>query len=161
MGGICRRENRKWIDERLLLSFIVHPGLDFLGKVGGEEEDGKVGIGLEAGIAKHYFIDLGVVLDEVEFVGGDAAWHASVNGQRLLEGISLFAFFQNVEEQGPVLTLANGGHEEFAVLGGVVDGCEASYFVVALLLCEGEGGGHYDFSVDFAIVSTGEIGGEA
>ena len=82
-------------------------------------------------------VDAYIVFHQRELAAGDGTRAVSVDGQRLGDGIAYAAFFQDVQEQSPVLALADGGHQEFpSQATGVVDGCQTANLVVALLHTE-------------------------
>ena len=65
---------------------------------------------------------------------------AAIHSQRLVGvGITHLAIFQDLQEESPVLSLAQSGHIVFSAQQlGIIDSSEATYFIIPLHHREGD-----------------------
>ena len=115
------------------VSLTVAFALQDLGVVGRQEAEEEVEVGLPCGVAEHRLIDVDIVFNERELITRHRIIMLPIVGQWLGQAESYLALFQDIEEQRPVLTLADGRHIELVAQAlDVVDGRQTAYLVVAL-----------------------------
>ena len=114
-------------------TLAVSVTLQYLDKVGRHEYKEEIDVRTYACVAEYRFIDVDIVLDERQLVARHRILAIAVVGQRLCDAEAYLALFQDVQEQCPVLTLADGRHVELMAQAlDVVDGRQAANLVVTL-----------------------------